>query len=234
MKGKIFPESTNSCQDQAKILFNYYQQAAEKIVAEEERLEKQIAVLEEKKAQLEKEIAGLWVWFLTIILFFIYFIKKSGLMKQIADVDTRIGEFRKQHDEIFRDYKVTKLGVAYVPVAEQIKYEDRSFIVDYTGRVPESEVTLQLSRQNDLLIDTIGRLEKLSEEAPIATTWAVWNVRCVRSPIAWTTSTRRRSPCRWWPTGAITCSFSRSLPRGTCPKRRLWFRSSTRSATPKA
>ena len=97
MKGKIFPESTNSCQDQAKILFNYYQQAAEKIVAEEERLEKQIAVLEEKKAQLEKEIAGLWVWFLTIILFFIYFIKKSGLMKQIADVDTRIGEFRKQH-----------------------------------------------------------------------------------------------------------------------------------------
>lgn len=167
MKGKIFPESTNSCQDQAKILFNYYQQAAEKIVAEEERLEKQIAVLEERKAQLEKEIAGLWVWFLTIILFFIYFIKKSGLMKQIADVDTRIGEFRKQHDEIFRDYKVTKLGVAYVPVAEQIKYEDRSFIVDYTGRVPESEVTLQLSRQNDLLIDTIGRLEKLSEEAPI-------------------------------------------------------------------
>lgn len=167
MKGKIFPESTNSCQDEAKILFNYYQQAAEKIVAEEERIEKQIAVLKEKKAQLEKEIAGLWVWFLTIILFFVYFIKKNELMKQIADLDTRIREFNKQHDEIFRDYKVSKLGVVYVPVAEQIKYEDRSFIVDYTGRVPESEVTLQLSRQSDLLIDTIGRLEKLSEEAPI-------------------------------------------------------------------
>lgn len=167
MKGKIFPESTNSCQDQAKILFNYYQQAAEKIVAEEEHLEKQIAELKEKKAQLEKEIAGLWVWFLTIILFFVYFIKKNGLMKQIAELDTRIGEFGKQHDEIFRDYKVSKLGMVYVPVADQIKYEDRSFIVDYTGKVPESEVMLQLSRQNDLLIDTIGRLEKLSEEAPI-------------------------------------------------------------------
>lgn len=116
MKGKIFPESTNSCQDQAKILFNYYQQAAEKIVTEEEHLEKQIAELKEKKAQLEKEIAGLWVWFLTIILFFVYFIKKNGLMKQIAELDTRIGEFGKQHDEIFRDYKVSKLGMVYVPV----------------------------------------------------------------------------------------------------------------------
>lgn len=167
MKGKIFPESTNSYQDQAKILFNYYQQAAEKIVAEEERIEKEIAVLEEEKVQLEKEIGGLWVWFLTIILFFVYFIKKNALQKRITEIDCRIVGFRRQHAEIFRDYKVTKLGVVYVPVADQIKYEDRSFIVDYTGKVPESEVTLQLSRQNDLLIETIGRLEKLSSEAPI-------------------------------------------------------------------
>ena len=167
MKGKIFPESTNSYQDQAKILFNYYQQAAEKIVAEEERIEKEIAVLEEEKVQLGKEIGGLWWWFLTIILFFVYFIKKNGLQKRITEIDSRIAGFRRQHAEIFRDYKVTKLGVVYVPVADQIKYEDRSFIVDYTGKVPESEVTLQLSRRNDLLIETIGRLEKLSDEAPI-------------------------------------------------------------------
>ena len=73
MKGKIFQESANSYQDQAKILFNYYQQAAEKIVAEEERIEKEIARLNSERSQLEKEIAGLWVWFLTIILFFVYF-----------------------------------------------------------------------------------------------------------------------------------------------------------------
>ena len=40
MNGKIFKESSNVNQDQAKILFAYYQQAAEKIVNEEERLEK--------------------------------------------------------------------------------------------------------------------------------------------------------------------------------------------------
>jgi hypothetical protein len=170
MTGKIFPESSNIYQDQAKILFNYYSQAAEKIVQEEERIEKKIAVLEEEKAVRNKDMAGLWVWFLTIILFFVYFIKKNALQKQIDELDIRINEFKKQHAEIFRDYKVAKLGVAYVPVAEQIKYEDRSFIVDYTGKVPESEVTLQLSRQNDLLIDTIADLESLSSEAPIVET----------------------------------------------------------------
>ncbi len=165
--GKIFPESGNVYQDQARILFNYYRQAAEKIVSEEERIEKEINVLEENKQVLEKEISGLWKWFLTIILFFVYFIKKSGLQKQISEIDVRINEFRKQHSEIFRDYKVTKLGVAYVPVAEQIKYEDKSFVVDYTGKVEDSEITLQMSRRNDLLIETIGKLETLSKEAPI-------------------------------------------------------------------
>ncbi|MDR1882800.1 MAG: hypothetical protein LBR26_08480 [Prevotella sp.] len=170
MTGKIFPESNNIYQDQAKILFNYYQQAAEKIVHEEERIEKEIAILKEEKAVLQKQISGLWVWFLTIILLFVYFIKKSSLRKEIAGKDARIAEFKKQHAEIFRDYKVSKLGVAYIPVADQIRYGDKSFIVDYTGKVDESEVTLQLSRQNNLLIETIGNLENLSSEAPIVET----------------------------------------------------------------
>lgn len=170
MKGKIFPESSNIYQDQAKILFHYYQQAAERIVREEERIENEIAVLQEERTALEKQMAGLWWWFLTIILFFVYFVKKKNLSEEIENINARIAEFNKQHAEIFRDYRVSKLGVAYVPVAEQIKYEDKSFIVDYTGNVPNSEVTLQMSRQNDLLIDTIGRLENLSTEAPIVET----------------------------------------------------------------
>lgn len=170
MKGKIFPSSDNLYQDQAKILFDYYRQSAEKIVREEERIEREIASLKEQKSALEVEMSKLWWWFLTIILFFIYFIKKNNITKQIADIETRIAEFEKLHKEIFRDYKVSKLGVAYVPVADQVKYNDKSFIVDYTDTVPNSEVTLQVSRQNDLLIDAIGKLEQQATQAPIVET----------------------------------------------------------------
>lgn len=170
MTGKIFAQSENVYQDQAKLLFDYYMRSAEKIVQEEERLENIVSDLEKQKKLLEEEVSKLWWWFLTIVLFFMYFIKKNALMKQIADIDTRIAEFRRQYQEIFRDYKITKMGVVYTPVANQVKYEDESFIVDYTGSVPESEVTLQMSRQNDLLVETIADLEKLSAEAPLVET----------------------------------------------------------------
>lgn len=170
MEGKIFKESSNLYQDEAKILFDYYRQAAEKIVKEEEAIEAQIEVKEETLKELNDKLSKVWYWFLTIILFFMYFIKKKELEKSIAATEAEIDDLRQQHESIFRDYKVTKLGVAYVPVADQIKYEDKSFIIDYTGKVENSDVKLQLSRQNDLLIKTIGKLDKLSAEAPIVET----------------------------------------------------------------
>ena len=170
MKGKIFQESSNICQDQAKILFNYYQQMAEKIVQEEEHFEKEIAKLEEEKVALNKELANavLWKWVLCILIItYVYFLfKEKGYIKQINDLDNRINEFKKLHKEIFREYKVSKLGVAYIPIANQIKYENKSFMIDHTGIVEESEVKLQLSKQNDLLIEKITDLEKLATEAP--------------------------------------------------------------------
>lgn len=162
MKGKIFPESSNIYQDQAKILFNYYQSMAEKIVQEEERIEKEIAKLEEEKKMIEDILSSFWN---RIKLWFQGKLKKTRV--QVETLNTRIAEFQKLHKEIFRDYKVNKLGVAYVPIADQIKYENKSFIIDHTGMVEESEVKLQLSKQNDLLIQTISELEKLSGEAPI-------------------------------------------------------------------
>ncbi|MDO9255784.1 MAG: zinc ribbon domain-containing protein [Bacteroidales bacterium] len=171
MKGKIFAESSNVYQDQARILFNYYQQMAEKIVQEEERIEKEIATLEGDKLILDQDLskAVLWKWLLCILIipYIIFLLKEKGIIKQIDALNERIVEFKKLHTEIFRDYKVSKLGVAYVPIAEQIKYENKSFMVDHTGLVEESEVKLQLSKQNDLLIEKIADLEKLSAEAPL-------------------------------------------------------------------
>jgi hypothetical protein len=162
MKGKIFPESSNIYQDQAKILFSYYQQMAENIVNEEERIEGEIAKLNAEKKIIEDILSS---WWNRLKLWFSAKLKKTR--NEVESLKARIAEFQKMHGEIFRDYKVTKLGVAYVPIADQIKYENKSFVVDHTGLVPESEVKLQLSRQNDLLIKTISDLEGLSSEAPI-------------------------------------------------------------------
>ena len=43
MEGKVFNDSANLYQDQAKILFSYYKNAAEKIVAQEKNIEQQLA-----------------------------------------------------------------------------------------------------------------------------------------------------------------------------------------------
>lgn len=170
MEGKIFADSANIWQDQAKILFDYYRQAAERVVREEERIEGEIESLEHEKAAVEEKLSKAWVWLFLLI--FPYFIVKSNLEKKIAAIDERIGVFKDEHSRIFRDYRVSKLGVAYVPIAEQVKYQDKSFIVDFTHAVPDSDISLSMSRQNPLLIQTIHSLDHLAKEAPVVETSA--------------------------------------------------------------
>lgn len=42
---------------------------------------------------------------------------------------------------------MTKLCVAYVPIAEQVKYQDKSFIVDFTNAVPDSDSGIEKFRE---------------------------------------------------------------------------------------
>ena len=58
--GKIFSDSSNIYQDQARLLFNYYEQAAERIVKQEEAIEAQIKVLEEDRAAVELKMSDIW------------------------------------------------------------------------------------------------------------------------------------------------------------------------------
>ena len=163
--GKIFKESSNIYQDEAKVLFSYYQKYAEKIVAEEERLEKEIESLEKDKKTVEDSLSGFW----NIIINFILF-RTGRLKKQLQAIVDKIKATQDEHANIFRDYKVNKLGVAYVPVADQIRYEDKSFIVDYSGNVGESKLTLQMPRQKELLGSTIQDVVKLAAEVPLVET----------------------------------------------------------------
>ena len=171
MNGKIFKESENIYQDQAKVLCDYYLKAAENIVKEEKRYEDEIEKLSLEKETLNKDLskANLYKWLFAILIvpFIVNLIKGNKLKKQIAAINDRVNEFNKLHDEIFRDYKISKLGIAYVPVAEQVQYEDKSFIVDYTTQLNETEIKLQVSKQNDLLINTIEDIKELTTTAPI-------------------------------------------------------------------
>ena len=177
MSGKIFNASANIYQDQAKVLFDYYKQAAEKIVSEEEKYEKEIAVCKERVAQLSQDFAKAKQTRLICMIFFfvlipIYFaitahLKMKELQAEIDANEQKIAEFQKMHKEIFRDYKVTKLGIGYVPVAAQIPFEDKSFMIDYTNSVNSQNFNLNTLKQAELFTSAVNDLDELMKDAPI-------------------------------------------------------------------
>ncbi|MEI6488328.1 MAG: hypothetical protein WCP52_05170 [Bacteroidota bacterium] len=177
MSGKIFNTSANIYQDQAKVLFDYYKQAAEKIVSEEEKYEKEIAVCKERVAQLSQDFAKAKQTRLICMIFFfvlipIYFaitahLKMKELQAEIDANEQKIAEFQKMHKEIFRDYKVTKLGIGYVPVAAQIPFEDKSFMIDYTNSVNSQNFNLNTLKQAELFTNAVHDLDELMKDAPI-------------------------------------------------------------------
>ncbi len=177
MSGKIFNASANIYQDQAKVLFDYYKQAAEKIVSEEEKYEKEIAVCKERVAQLSQDFAKAKQTRLICMIFFfvlipIYFaitahLKMKELQAEIDANEQKISEFQKMHKEIFRDYKVTKLGIGYVPIAAQIPFEDKSFMIDYTNSVNSQNFNLNTLKQAELFTSAVNDLDELMRDAPI-------------------------------------------------------------------
>lgn len=177
MSGKLFNSSANIYQDQAKVLFEYYKQAAEKIVAEEEKYELEIAICKERILQLtqdlkkakQKKLLSTIFFFLLIPIYFAItaHLKLKELQAEIVANEHKIIEFQKMHKEIFRDYKVSKLGIAYIPVAEQIPFEDKSFIIDYTNSVNSKNFKLNTLKQAELFTSAVNDLERLMKDAPI-------------------------------------------------------------------
>lgn len=202
MSGKIFANSANIIQDQARILFDYYRNAAEAIVAEEERIEKEIESLKKYDDQVTQDlarhnmamkagfIAGAGILVIGEVL---AFVMPSGMIGIVAAVlgiagiaygfvsmskakqsenerqicGKKIAGFEKEFAEIFRDYKVTKLGVGYIPIAEQIPFENRSFLIDFTGHAPEETFRLQTISDGELFSEKINDIDEMIKEAPI-------------------------------------------------------------------
>jgi hypothetical protein len=187
MQGKIFAESVNLYQDQARILYNYYRKAAEKIVKEEMDLEKSIDAARAEIAAAQKEklkgiiitaafpaaaviaavvidIIGVTALALGSIWGVVVLLKA---LKAVKENETKITGFQEAHRDIRRDYKVKKLGLVYVPIATKVPFEDRSFMVDHTGMVEDTDFSISVVKNPDELLASLGELENGIREAPV-------------------------------------------------------------------
>lgn len=198
MSGKIFPGSASIHEDQARILFDYYQRVAAHIVEQEMALEKQIAVAREEEAQLGQELdrksliekvcygagallvvvmAALTIYqkggYIAIVLglaplgYGLYLMgERKKMAARIVETQGTIDGFEAAHKEIPRDFKVHKLGVAYIPVAGRVAFEGKSFLVDYTGTEAQKEFKLSTVRNNDIFAAAVNGLEDLLKRVP--------------------------------------------------------------------
>jgi len=196
VQGKIFSESMNLYQDQARILFNYYRKAAEKIVKEETDLEEAIRLSESEITRAEKNrIKGITLTaafpaagiILAVILIVAAGEVLPGLIlggalvlgsiwgiitilqaiKSRKENETKITGFTEAHRDIRRNYSVKKMGVVYVPVATKVPFEGKSFIVDHTGQVGDSEFKMSVVRKPDELLESLASLEDAIKEVPL-------------------------------------------------------------------
>ena len=193
MNGKVFESSLDVYQDQASVLFDFYLNAAQKIIDQEDALDNQSSELDNEIAEIEarKEhigrdygISGAIV-VLGIILAVLVnpvlgllalaglgyaaktYMFAQNIQKELGEIEERKQGLQAEKQNIFRDYKVNKIGVAYVPVAKKIAFGDKSVVVDLTGSTPETAVSLQIANNPQALVNTLKDLEKLSTEAPI-------------------------------------------------------------------
>lgn len=93
--------------------------------------------------------------------------QRKTLAARIAETQNTIDGFEDAHKEIPRDFRVHKLGIAYIPVAGRVAFEGKSFLVDYTGTETKKEFKLSTVRNNELFAAAVNGLEDLLKTVPI-------------------------------------------------------------------
>lgn len=93
--------------------------------------------------------------------------ERKKLAARIVETQTTIGGFEAAHKDIPRDFKVHRLGIAYIPVAGRVAFEGKSFLIDYTGTETKKEFKLSTVRNNDVFAGAVNGLEDLLKKVPI-------------------------------------------------------------------
>jgi len=93
--------------------------------------------------------------------------ERRKLAARIVEIQTTIDGFEAAHKDIPRDFKVHRLGIAYIPVAGRVAFEGKSFLIDYTGTETKKEFKLSTVRNNDVFAGAVNGLEDLLKKVPI-------------------------------------------------------------------
>lgn len=185
MTGKVFDESVDIYQDQARVLFEYYKNAATKIVSEEIACEQERADLDAKVAEAKQVIADAtkkaetlktltYVLIITVVGWLFPFLKRKEQLQIISNAEQeiqrcygRMQEINTRYGEIRRDYSVDKVGVVYVPVATRVPFGESSFLIDHTGTVENQSFQLPLLHQPEAFQQTMQELQQSTEKMPV-------------------------------------------------------------------
>ncbi len=174
MTGKIFEDSSNIYQDQAKILFDYYKAAAEAIVSAEMKEEQNKADLIRQRdemtaaAQKNKTISiVMFALIVTFIVGIVFLLKSKKCVSEAERFEGLIAECDERYRNIRREYKVDKIGVVYVPVATRVPFEDKSIVLDHTGCIQETDFNLTILNQPEEFQDSVQQLSDTLDKLPV-------------------------------------------------------------------
>ena len=192
--GKIFGDSLGIYDDEARIALDYFKRAAEKIIAEEDRInglkEEAESRLGTLKAALAKNNTGKLVSILLTIgvaiafavagafpgmllavvplcFFFSNLAKASKNSEGIAKEEAEIQDLDNQFAAIKRDYRIDKMGVVYVPVATSIPFEDKSFVLDDTEVVGGQDFSLYQMNDQEEFLSTLNDIRAEKDVLPL-------------------------------------------------------------------
>ena len=195
MQGKLYQDSSSIYEDEARILFDYFSQAADRIIEEEN---KATARIEEAKDSLnralqngkKKKIRNTVLFILALagaaVLFYIGETNPSYVVAGLAAIfllmlissivssnkkveaeKAKVSEGEAAFSAIRRNYRVDKLGVAYVPVAKKIPFGSQNITVDLSGAVQDENFELISINEPDKFEDDVNAFKKTLSSVPL-------------------------------------------------------------------
>lgn len=192
--GKIFLDTANNAEAKAKVVFNYYKQAAEKIIAEEDAIDAKIASANAAIKKLEEQVATetalmesnektkkiCFMLFLLLVPLFVALVYRGKVKENQQNIEkynneiqakkAEIAKLTEDRKNIRRNYKIHKLQVVNVPIAKRVPYKDKSILLDLTHSFENTNLSFSFLRHPEEFSKSIDKIEESVNAIPVVET----------------------------------------------------------------